>query len=55
MNNLKLDSIRLETIASRLEALSKENHEISSEAYKSLAHMSRCGCKSTCDGGCTSW
>lgn len=53
---LKLSSADLKNIAEKLHKLTVANEKLPSLAYAGATNMgSRCGCKGSCDGGCTSW
>jgi len=58
MKDLKLTSTSLDTIAKRLQELVLTNSSIPELAYAGVYTRRDeygCGCKGTCDGGCTSW
>lgn len=56
MNSLKLSPTELKNISKRLHDLVNSNTEVSILAYASANNNGpRCGCKGSCDGGCTSW
>ena len=56
MNALKLTSADLESITEKLHTLTAANAKVPSLAYAgATSKESRCGCKGSCDGGCTSW
>lgn len=56
MELLKLNANDLEGVAQRLHVLELENSKIANLAYAdSVSNGPRCGCKGSCEGGCTSW
>ena len=56
MKNLKLPSGALDAIAKRLQELVLVNANVTTLAYSGMVSSGpRCGCKGSCDGGCTSW
>lgn len=55
MNAVKLTSNALEGIATRLQNLTAANENVSTLAYAGVVGSGPCGCKGSCEGGCTSW
>lgn len=55
MEVLKLKTEELEGLTNRLSELTVVNAEMPSLAYAGHEDNRRCGCKGSCDGGCTSW
>ena len=56
MKSLKLTATELENITNRLHGLVNSNSKVPALAYASASSSGpRCGCKGSCDGGCTSW
>ena len=53
--NLKLNSNELEDLSQRLSLLTDLEPQISETAYKGIISSGPCGCKGSCEGGCTSW
>ena len=52
---LKLTSDVCESITERLQNLVATNENISTLAYAGVVGQGPCGCKGSCEGGCTSW
>lgn len=52
---IKLTAADLEYISDRLRSIAFGNKEISSLAYQGVISNGPCGCKGSCEGGCTSW
>lgn len=56
MKALKLTSVELKNVAEKLNKLTAENEKLPSLAYAGTSNIGpRCGCKGSCEGGCTSW
>lgn len=55
MKAAKLTSSALDSISERLHTLSAANENVSTRAYAGVVGKGPCGCKGSCEGGCTSW
>ena len=56
MKALKLTSVDLKYVAEKLNKLTVANEKLPSLAYAGTTNIDpRCGCKGSCEGGCTSW
>ncbi len=56
MEALKLTSVDLKNVAEKLSKLKVANEKLPDLAYAGTTNIGpRCGCKGSCEGGCTSW
>lgn len=55
MRVFKLTSDEIENITTRLQNLVVANENIPVLAYAGVVSEGPCGCKGSCEGGCTSW
>ena len=55
MKTVKLSSNALSSIKERLQSLTSTNAQVSTLAYAGVVGKGPCGCKGSCEGGCTSW
>lgn len=55
MKDVKLTSNALDSITERLQKLVASNENVSILAYAGVVGKGPCGCKGSCEGGCTSW
>lgn len=56
MVSIQLTSNEMKDITLRLEELTSKDTGLSSSAYSEMENSDRrCGCKGSCEGGCTSW
>ena len=53
--SLKLSTSELDTLTSRLDDLTAADTCIHERAYAGVTMSGPCGCKGSCEGGCTSW
>ncbi len=55
MKAVKLTSNALDSITERLKQLASIDENVPTLAYVGVAGKGPCGCKGSCEGGCTSW
>lgn len=56
LGTVKLESSVVESIVEKLRSLTEHNSTLPQKAYaEHRGGRDECGCKGSCDGGCTSW